>query len=236
MKRSVAPHRMLVRLEGNGIEIGAFRNPQFLPHGRVRYVDSLTREESLRYFPEAMLGVPVIRPDIVAPADRLDGVADSELDFVVASHLLEHTSDPLAALIEWHRVLRPDGLLFCALPDMRETSDRERARTTLEHLVADHRADADELRRRDGEHYREWARCVNGLTDAGQIELWADMLARTRLAIHFHCWVPEDVEPMLGWLARERGVLFEVEDRIAEPGAEEFFLLLRAVRPSEREI
>ena len=151
MKRSVLAHRMLETLEGDGIEIGAFRNPRFCPNGRVRYVDSLSREDSLRYFPEAMLGMPVVKPDVVCPADDLASFADGSLDFVVASHLLEHIRDPLGALVEWHRVLRVGGRIFLALPDMRRTSDSERVRTTLEHLVADHDADDDTLRRRDRE-------------------------------------------------------------------------------------
>lgn len=231
MKRSILAHRMLERLEGDGIEIGAFRNPRFCPNGRVRYVDSLSREQSLRYFPEAMLGMPVVNPDVVCPADELTPFGDGSLDFIVASHLLEHIRDPLGALMEWHRALRCGGRLFLALPDMRRTSDRDRLRTTLEHLVEDHHAEDSALRSRDREHYLEWARCVNGLDDPRQAEFWAELLQRTDLAIHFHCWVPEDVEPLLEWLASESQARFDVVDRLAEDGAEEFFFLLEKPEP-----
>lgn len=42
---------------------------------------------------------------------------DSELDYVVASHVLEHIVDDMAALSEWVRVLKPGGYLIVAVPD-----------------------------------------------------------------------------------------------------------------------
>lgn len=46
----------------------------------------------------------------------LYGVADLAYDAVFASHVLEHFVDPLAALIEWDRVLRPGGALVLVVP------------------------------------------------------------------------------------------------------------------------
>ena len=42
---------------------------------------------------------------------------DSSLDVVSAFDLLEHLVDPVRALREWKRILRPDGLLFLSTPD-----------------------------------------------------------------------------------------------------------------------
>ncbi len=44
---------------------------------------------------------------------------DGELDFVVARHNLEHYVDPVKALQEWKRVLRPGGSLAVLVPDER---------------------------------------------------------------------------------------------------------------------
>lgn len=42
---------------------------------------------------------------------------DGEFDYVHARHVIEHPVDPLAALREWVRVLKKDGLLIIATPD-----------------------------------------------------------------------------------------------------------------------
>lgn len=50
-------------------------------------------------------------------AQRLDGVADSSVDFVHASHCLEHLHDPREALCNWLRVVRPGGYVVVTVPD-----------------------------------------------------------------------------------------------------------------------
>lgn len=56
------------------------------------------------------------RPGLV----KLDAEAlpfgDAEFDLVIANHLLEHVSDPAQALSEFHRVLKPGGVLVAQTP------------------------------------------------------------------------------------------------------------------------
>ena len=47
----------------------------------------------------------------------LDGVADESYDFLYSSHCLEHLVDPLDALRNWLRVVRPGGHLIVVVPD-----------------------------------------------------------------------------------------------------------------------
>jgi SAM-dependent methyltransferase len=58
-------------------------------------------------------------------------------DTVLASHILEHVADPLRALGEWYRVLRPGGYLIVITPDPARMFDHRRPVTTMEHLRAD---------------------------------------------------------------------------------------------------
>ena len=51
---------------------------------------------------------------------------DEAYAFVMASHNLEHYPNPLKALLEWDRILKPGGYMFLNLPDPRYTFDWKR--------------------------------------------------------------------------------------------------------------
>ena len=50
-------------------------------------------------------------------AQKMAGVADGTYDFVFSSHCLEHVYDPLEALKNWIRVLKPGGYIIFAIPE-----------------------------------------------------------------------------------------------------------------------
>ncbi|MFT2095888.1 methyltransferase domain-containing protein [Acidiphilium multivorum] len=50
-------------------------------------------------------------------AQYLEGVPDASFDFVHSSHCLEHMRDPLVALRNWLRVLKPGGHMVVLVPD-----------------------------------------------------------------------------------------------------------------------
>lgn len=77
-------------------------------------------------------------------ASALTGFADAAYDAVLSSHCLEHLANPLAALREWHRVVRPGGHLLLALPDPARTFDHRRPVTKLAHLVSDFKKQSSE--------------------------------------------------------------------------------------------
>jgi SAM-dependent methyltransferase len=69
----------------------------------------------------------------------LSSFASGSYDAVLSSHVLEHVADPLGALREWLRVLRPGGHVLIVLPHREGTFDHRRPVTALEHLVEDER-------------------------------------------------------------------------------------------------
>ncbi|MBK8166433.1 MAG: class I SAM-dependent methyltransferase [bacterium] len=92
----------------------------------------------------------VFRPDadpgrqFVAEAGSLPFLADAAYDFVLSSHCLEHLANPLAAMAEWVRVLRPGGCLGLVVPHRDGTFDHRRPVTTLAHLEEDLARGVDE--------------------------------------------------------------------------------------------
>jgi SAM-dependent methyltransferase len=179
-------------IAGRGIEIGALHNPFPVPEdARVSYVDRLGTAELREEYPE-LADQPLVEVDVVDDGETLAGFDDSSLDFVIASHFLEHCEDPVGALKAHLRVLRPGGVLLLAVPDRRQGVDRMREPTSLEHVLADH--EQGPLRSRT-EHYRDWVRLVDvplGNVAQGQLEAHAAALERGRHSIHFHCWTGDE--------------------------------------------
>lgn len=75
--------------------------------------------------------------DVIANGDTLP-FSDNSLSFVLSSHVLEHFPDPIKALKEWWRVLRPGGILFAIVPHKQRTFDKARQRTLLSELISRH--------------------------------------------------------------------------------------------------
>jgi SAM-dependent methyltransferase len=78
-----------------------------------------------------------IRRKLIGEARRLEGVSDDAYDAVLASHVLEHLADPLGALGEWQRVVRPGGHVLLVMPHYEGTFDHRRPVTSVEHMRAD---------------------------------------------------------------------------------------------------
>lgn len=179
--------RLASWLEGDGIEIGALHNRlQVPPLARVRYVDRLPVAQLREHYPE-LEGLPLVDVDVIGSAENLSALPNASADFVIANHLLEHLEDPLAGLLEFQRVLKPRGIIYLALPDQRLTFDRDRAVTSLDHLLKEHSGGTAEANR--WSHYLDWA--LNVDKQGSDSEAHAADLMRRRYSIHFHVWRPD---------------------------------------------
>jgi SAM-dependent methyltransferase len=74
---------------------------------------------------------------LIAEGGDLGSIDSGSYDFVLSSHMLEHTANPLRVLEEWWRVLRPSGGLILVVPHRDGTFDHRRPVTTLAHLRGD---------------------------------------------------------------------------------------------------
>jgi SAM-dependent methyltransferase len=211
-RRSLARH-----LHGSGLELGPGHEPFPTPTGvAVRYVDRWTPDDNHTLFPE-LGAVTFPLPDVVADLDRdrLGAVADASVDFVIASHVLEHLADPLGMIDETHRVLRDGGVLLILLPDRRATFDAARPPTSLDHLVAEHAAGVTEV---SDEHIIEFVAATEpdrGPLTPGEIDL------HRRRSIHVHCWAEDEFVSVVSYGVGQLGHRWRFVDglRTGAPGS-----------------
>lgn len=127
--------------KGTGVDLGPWHMPFETPNARTLLCDRYSVEEMRQVFSEFAIDSDVKLPDsdVVSNFD-LDGLSvleDQSQDFVIASHLLEHLSQPFLFLTEINRVLKDEGLLLIALPDKRYTFDKNRVSEPFSHYVAE---------------------------------------------------------------------------------------------------
>lgn len=72
-----------------------------------------------------------------AEGSNLAAISAASYDVVLSSHNLEHMANPVKALKEWQRVLKPDAALVLVVPNYRFTFDHRREPTSLDHMMSD---------------------------------------------------------------------------------------------------
>ncbi len=198
---------MLSGLQGQGIEFGAGAAPLPLPLScRVSYADFFTIDQLRELSYEGQEKLDLVVPERIATLEGLEGIGPASLDFIAASHVIEHTRDPIGALIRGAATLRPGGSIALVVPDKERTFDRARPVTPLEHLVADYR---DPSRERDQADFREFYRLAFPQPEAVFDQVWRQKWAE-RFPIHYHCWTYASFGEMVAWIQREHGVFREI--------------------------
>ncbi len=138
--------------------------------------------------------------DYIHEASRLESIADATYDFLLASHILEHVANPLKALKEWQRVLRPGGSLLVLLPNKEHTFDHRRPYTPLAHLIADFEADT---REDDLTHLEEILRFHDLEMDppAGTLEEFRTRSLKNfdNRALHHHVFDPKIIPDLFSY-------------------------------------
>jgi hypothetical protein len=198
---------MLSGLTGQGLEFGAGAAPMPVPLAcRMRYADVFTIEQLRASSYEGQAPQDLVVPDLVASFEELEGVPAHSLDFIVGSHVIEHTSDPIGALIRGAAKLRPGGSIALAVPDMNRTFDRARPVTPLAHLIADFEAPS---RARDEENFREFYSLAFPESPDTFEQVWRQKWAE-RFPIHYHCWTYESFGEMIAWIQQQHGTFRDV--------------------------
>lgn len=82
--------------------------------------------------------------NFICEASNLHLIDDGVYDFILSSHSLEHTANPLKVLKECMRVAKPGAAMIVVLPHYRYTFDRRRQPTPLTHMLEDYERGTDE--------------------------------------------------------------------------------------------
>jgi SAM-dependent methyltransferase len=151
------------------------------------------------YMGKGQVSVPLIDGDI----ETLNKTTDFLYDFLCASHVLEHLENPLGALKNWIRVLKPSGYLLLVIPEKNYTFDCTRKTTLLSHMIADNELLGFREQHKN-EHWIEFA----SETKPPQRTLTA-MVGEPDLGCHYHVF---DIENTLDLLLYLKNILiFQIE-------------------------
>jgi hypothetical protein len=177
-----------------GVEIGAFKTP--LPGIAPIYLDRFAEyagERTLADYYGDACSIPF---------------RDASLAYVASSHVIEHVANPLAALREWCRVLRHNGVIYMVVPDRRKTFDHLRPLTPVTHLLDDFRTGTTQV---DGTHIDEftfgvdWALFSPATKPEDVASAQRDLVngyreairQGTEINIHFHTFEPGSMAELI---------------------------------------
>lgn len=143
-------HRRLlepVDISGFGLEIGPSYNP-ILPKSAgfgvetLDYSDGSELREKYSVLPDTRALVQFIEPVdyVTAGKSMLETIGESgRYDFIIASHVVEHSPDLLGFLKDCQALLKPNGVLVLAVPDKRYCFDVFQPPSTTGQVLDAHR-------------------------------------------------------------------------------------------------
>lgn len=184
-------------IKGQGIEIGGLHYPLPVLEGvKVVYIDRMPLEDLIKDNPTLDVKANNI---IVDSAETLDTISTHSQDFVIANHVLEHCENPLLALENWKRVLKPGGVIYAAIPNKDHTFDVNRAITALNHLKDDYIGGPERCR---VYHYHDWYAnsTLEGLKGE-ELTMRVNEAFKNVANIHFHVWDYEAICDLAGYAA-----------------------------------
>ncbi len=234
-----------------GAEIGPLDKPVVTREmGQVYYIDHDTTEALRDRFSDPNHSVDVTKIVDVDYVWGEKGLAEllqkeAPLDYVIASHVIEHVPDLIGWLSEVRAVLKLGGVLSLVVPDKRQCFDYYRPMTRLPEVVEAYlQRSRKPSPRQIFEHmssavtYRDSVSWGGAVTDESKLvrlhtieSAWTT--AKTAFATgdycDVHCWVftPASFVELLGEMAAADLLKFEIAEFSETKGCE-FYVSLRA--------
>jgi SAM-dependent methyltransferase len=97
-----------------------------------------THTSTYNYYPNKQGNV------IINDAVDISKVNNESYDFVFASHCLEHIANPLKAVQEWLRILKPDGHMIIIVPEKSVCFDHKREYSLFSTLLSQYEKNVGE--------------------------------------------------------------------------------------------
>ena len=208
-KRCFGYATMKARLQGkSGLEFGG-PSSIFLANHLVPLYNIVSAIDTCNFAPQTIWSSkeerlrfgPSLRKQLIAEACDASLIASDCYDFVAASHVLEHVANPLRALQEWKRLVKPSGTILVLVPHKAGTFDHRRRFTTFDHIEKDFESNVPET---DLTHLQEILELHDLELDppAGSAEQFRDRCSRnlTTRAMHHHVFSPEVLIEMFSFL------------------------------------
>ena len=118
----------------NGLEIGGpsalFRDSGFLPiYSFIQSLDGVNFSTSTVWEGKLEEGNFYRYQDktghqYIAEGTKLQAIKNDQYDFVLSCNNLEHIANPIAAVMEWKRVIKPGGAILLVLPNKQANFDQ----------------------------------------------------------------------------------------------------------------
>lgn len=128
---------------GMGIEIGSSYNPIASKNKgyKVHVIDHLNREQLIeKYKPHNVNLDNIEEVDFVWKGENYSELTGKtkHYDWIIASHVIEHTPDLIDFLKNCDSVLKDDGIISLAVPDKRYCFDHHRPITGISRIIDSH--------------------------------------------------------------------------------------------------
>lgn len=208
-KRCFGYATIKARLQGkSGLEFGG-PSSIFLANRLVPLYNIASAIDTCNFAPQTIWSSQDERPrfgrslgkQLIAEACDASPIASGCYDFVAASHVLEHVANPLRALQEWKRLVKPSGTILVLVPHKAGMFDHRRRFTTFDHIKQDFEANVPES---DLTHLQEILELHDLELDppAGSAEQFRERCLRnlSNRAMHHHVFSPELLIEMFSFL------------------------------------
>ena len=128
---------------GLGLEVGPSHDPVCPKRDgwNIKILDHASAEELRAKYKDHEVNLDSIEDvDYIWTGNRFRDIIPDDIyfDWIVVSHVIEHTPDLLGFLLDCSSLLKPDGVLSLAVPDKRYCFDVFRERSSLSQIIDAH--------------------------------------------------------------------------------------------------
>ena len=132
----------------DGIEIGGpsevFRPYSYIPiYNHIKQLDGVNFSNNTIWEGQISSGDNYnyyknkVGKQYILDATNLSGIDSNKYDFLVSSNCLEHIANPIKAIKEWERIVKPGGHLLILVPNNKFGLDINRNITKFNHILND---------------------------------------------------------------------------------------------------